>query len=152
MFMNLYVGGFAPVPSPMGADVPLDGTDGHWPFAAPYRIFTKLSRITVPSKIFVFLDMREDRVNWSNFMAIMDGYPGDTAAKQQMYRWGDLPGFYHHRACGFSFADGHSEMHRWRDQDTMPPMGPIVGADGGEFSDPGSVDVAWIQDASTRFK
>ena len=29
---------------------------------------------------------------------------------------------YHHLACGFSFADGHSEIKRWRDARTMPPL------------------------------
>src|SRR2546422_198759 len=47
MSMNLYMGGF-------------DGTDGGWSWAHPYRIYTKLSAINPPTKLFVFLDMRED--------------------------------------------------------------------------------------------
>src|SRR5512138_602632 len=71
------------------------------------------------AKTFVFLDMREDRVNWGNFMTDMRGWP-DTPA---LYRFtSDLPGFYHHLACGFSFADGHSEIRRWRDSRTTPPL------------------------------
>ena len=35
---------------------------------------SEVSAITVPTLIFVFLDMREDRVNWSNFMTDMTGY------------------------------------------------------------------------------
>jgi prepilin-type processing-associated H-X9-DG protein len=27
--------------------------------------------------------------------------------------WIDLPGSYHNGGCGFAFADGHSETHRW---------------------------------------
>ena len=27
--------------------------------------------------------------------------------------WFDLPGTYHNWGCGFAFADGHSETHRW---------------------------------------
>jgi prepilin-type N-terminal cleavage/methylation domain-containing protein/prepilin-type processing-associated H-X9-DG protein len=27
--------------------------------------------------------------------------------------WYDLPGNYHNGGCGFAFADGHSENHRW---------------------------------------
>jgi prepilin-type processing-associated H-X9-DG protein len=63
----------------------------------------------------------------------------------------DLPGFYHNRASGFSFADGHSEIHRWRDDRTMPPLQigtnfwTIVPA-------PRDVDVAWLQDHTTRLK
>jgi prepilin-type N-terminal cleavage/methylation domain-containing protein len=144
MSMNLYVGGFAPV---VGRDPLPGGTGGGWAFAAPFTIYSKVSKITVPSKIFVFLDMREDRVNWSNFMTIMDGYPNDPA-KHQL---GDLPGMYHHLACGFSFADGHSEIHKWRDSRTTPPLGPINPL-APSFACPRNQDVAWLQDASTRFK
>jgi prepilin-type N-terminal cleavage/methylation domain-containing protein len=144
MSMNLYVGGFAPAPNTGG----VEGTDGGWPFAHPYLIYTKLSKITVPSKIFVFLDMREDRINWANFMAMMDGYsPTDPS----QYQLGDLPGFYHHFACGFSFADGHSELHKWRDGRTTPPLGPIDPY-APSFNCPGNVDVAWLQDAATRLR
>ena len=27
--------------------------------------------------------------------------------------WVDVPGTYHNSGCGFAFADGHSEAHRW---------------------------------------
>jgi prepilin-type N-terminal cleavage/methylation domain-containing protein len=144
MSMNLYVGGFAPV---IGVDTPPSGTDGHWPFAARFTIFSKLSMIKEAAKIFVFLDMREDRVNWSNFMTVMDGYPNDPSK----YQLGDLPGMYHHRACGFSFADGHSEIHKWRDSRTIPPLGPIDPL-APSFQCPYNKDVAWLQDVSTRFK
>jgi prepilin-type N-terminal cleavage/methylation domain-containing protein len=138
MSMNLYVGGF-------------DGTDGNWPWAQPYQIYTKLADINPPSKIFVFLDMREDSVNWGNFMTYMAGY-SPTDPSQYGFD-GDYPGMYHDQACGFSFADGHSEIKHWRDSRTMPPL--TVGANPlfNVFSmTPGNVDVAWLQDHSTRPK
>ena len=67
MSMNLYVGGF-------------DGTDGGWGFADPYCIYTKLSDFAGgqpspgPAKTWIFLDEREDIVNWGNFMVDMSGY------------------------------------------------------------------------------
>ena len=150
MSMNLYVGGFAPDvndPSPYG-------NDGGWSFAAPYSIYSKLSLISgisPPSKIFVFLDMREDRVNWSNFMTDMTGYsPPNPGA----YKFtSDMPGMYHNNAGGFSFADGHSEIKRWLDPRTTPPL-----QDGGNplaatsTPSPNNPDVAWLQDHSTRPK
>jgi len=151
MSMNLYVGGFAPCP--LWGDPLPEGTDGHWPFAAPYRIYTKLSSFygaSSPAKIFTFLDMREDRVNWSNFMIDMSGYPNHP---EQYAFTSDLPGMYHNRGCGFSFADGHSETHRWLDGRTTPPLTP-----GGDplavmsLPSPGNPDVAWLQDHSTRPK
>jgi prepilin-type N-terminal cleavage/methylation domain-containing protein len=145
MSMNLYMGGFAPQ---VGRDPLPDGTGGGWSFAVPYKIYAKMSNIDVPSKIFVFLDMREDRVNWSNFMTIMDGYYPHDPSKYQL---GDLPGFYHHFACGFSFADGHSELHKWRDSRTTPPMGPID-PNSPSFACAGNIDVEYLQDISTRRK
>jgi prepilin-type N-terminal cleavage/methylation domain-containing protein/prepilin-type processing-associated H-X9-DG protein len=151
MSMNLYVGGFAPVPQ-WGDPVPF-GTDGHWPFAKPYIVYSRISQISgesSPAKIFVFLDMREDVVNWSNFMTDMTGYPDQP----DLYRFTcDLPGFYHAGACGFTFADGHSELRRWRDGRTTPPLRPpgnpleIM-----QMLSPGNPDVAWLQDRSTRRK
>jgi prepilin-type N-terminal cleavage/methylation domain-containing protein/prepilin-type processing-associated H-X9-DG protein len=150
MSMNLYVGGFSPL---VGIDPLPYGTDGHWPWAAPYMIYPKMSWLTPPKgppdKIFVFLDMREDNINWSNFMADMDGYnPVDPA----QYLLGDLPGCYHNRGCGFSFADGHAELHRWLDDRTMPPMGPLGSGTGATISVPGDKDVAWLQDHATRLR
>jgi hypothetical protein len=144
MSANLYVGGFAPRRGAGRA-----GDDGGW--NTGMTVYPKLTSINLPTKIFVFLDMREDRVNWSNFMADMSGYaPPDPA----QYKWTtDLPGMYHNMAAGFSFADGHSEMRRWRDPRTTPPLQP--GADPLAVTStpaPGSVDVAWIQDHSTRPK
>lgn len=148
MSMNLYVGGFAPV------DNPPFGNDGGWSFAHPYLVYPRLSTISgrsPPSMIFVFLDMREDRVNWSNFMTDMSGY---SPVNPKL--WGfttDLPGMYHNLAGGFSFADGHSEIHRWRDGRTTPPLvqcgNPLAVTSTPAPNDP---DVYWLQDHSTRPK
>jgi prepilin-type processing-associated H-X9-DG protein len=141
MSMNLFVGGF-------------DGTDGGYRIADPYWIYSKLSQITGSAgpteKIFVFLDEREDCINWGNYMTDMSGYA--NPANPAMYQFNqDLPGFYHNRACGFSFADGHSEIHRWLDDRTMPPLQYGVAVDK-VVSAPRDVDVAWLQDHTTRLK
>lgn len=151
MSMNLYVGGFAPVPR-WGDPVPY-GTDGHWAFAKGYWVYPKLSDISgnsSPTKIFVFLDMREDVVNWSNFMSDMSGYPD----KPQLYRFTvDLPGFYHGGACGFTFADGHSELKKWKDPRTTPPLGPPGDPLAVQTRlSPNNRDVEWLQDKSTRLR
>jgi len=36
--------------------------------------------------------------------------------------WDDVPASYHNGACGFSFADGHGEIHKWLDAQTQPPI------------------------------
>jgi prepilin-type N-terminal cleavage/methylation domain-containing protein/prepilin-type processing-associated H-X9-DG protein len=55
------------------------------------------------SDIFVFVDEHPDSID--------DGYFVNRA---EDHRWHDLPASYHNGAATFSFADGHSEMHRWQ--------------------------------------
>lgn len=137
MSMNLYLGGWG-------------GTDGGWGGAVSnYKIFRKLSDILDPSptKCFVLLDMREDSIDMGNFATDMNGYPATPGS----YGFWDMPGIYHNLACGFSFADGHSEIKKWRDSRTTPPIVP-----GGQYNDrvssANNKDVAWLQDHSTRPK
>ena len=65
-----------------------------------------------------------------------------------------MPGMYHNRAAGFSFADGHSEMKKWLDPRTTPPLveGAVDPLADTATPAPGSADVAWIQDKSTRLR
>jgi prepilin-type N-terminal cleavage/methylation domain-containing protein/prepilin-type processing-associated H-X9-DG protein len=137
--MNMFLGGFA-------------GTDGGWgaPTSAMelYMKTTDLNSARTSAgaaKTFLFLDEREDVINWGNFMTQMDQSPSAYNFNQ------DLPGFYHNRACGFSFCDGHSEIHRWLDPRTMPPLqvGMYVVQ---TWAVPFDKDVAWLQDHTTRPK
>jgi prepilin-type N-terminal cleavage/methylation domain-containing protein len=137
MSMNVFLGGWG-------------GTDGYWgPVFSDYFIYLKQPELQVPgpSKVFVFLDMREDSIDMGNFGTRMAGWP-DQPSRYGFY---DLPGFYHHLACGFSFADGHSEFRRWRDPRTTPPIVP-GGLIPDQFTTPDNPDVAWLQDHATRPK
>jgi len=59
-----------------------------------------------PSRIYVVLDEQADSIN-SGVFSFNPGYaPGQE-------HWRDLPAGYHNGAGSFSFADGHSEIHRW---------------------------------------
>lgn len=142
MSMNLYVGGFAPT------SFGQPGTDGNWPFATGYKIYAKSSQIQPPTDIFLFLDMREDTVNWSNFMQDMDGYDPSNPSS---YAWSDIPGIYHNNSCGFSFVDGHSEIKHWKDVRTCPPitLGQAY-TPPSPWSQPNNQDIAWVQAHSTR--
>ena len=137
MSMNFYLGGFGGWDDSEGLD-----TGG-------YKLYFKQSDLLDPgpARIFVFLDMRSDSIDVGNFAVRMSGWP-DQPGRYGFY---DLPGFYHHLAGGFSFADGHSEMRRWRDIHTTPPL---VDNDGVNdwFDSPGNPDVAWLQDHATRPK
>jgi prepilin-type N-terminal cleavage/methylation domain-containing protein len=144
MSMNLWVGGF------LGMDCGLSGSTAYYENGgSTWRVVLKMSEMTTlsPSQTFLFLDMREDSIDWGNFAVDMTGWP-DNPEQIGFY---DLPGSYHHRAGGFSFADGHSEMHRWLDDRTMPPL--IF--DGQVYDQPRSAnnrDVEWLQEHAARRK
>jgi hypothetical protein len=135
MSMNFWFGGFG------GIDGGLSG--GGW------RLYFKMGDLVDPGpvKTWLLLDMREDSIDIGNFATDMRGWPDNWAATG----FYDLPGFYHHRACGFSFADGHSEIKRWLDPRTMPPLVPDGQVNDG-FASPRNKDIVWLQERSTRKK
>ena len=56
------------------------------------------------------LDERPASINDAFFVVDMVNY-GNPRAMQVI----DHPGIQHNNACGFSFADGHAEIKKWRD-------------------------------------
>lgn len=141
MSMNIWVGGFA------GYDGGLSGGD-YWTYGGGlWRIYLKMSEFINPgpSGIWLFMDMREDSIDWGNFATDMRGWP-DHPERAGFY---DLPASYHDRAGGLSFVDGHAEIHRWRDDRTMPPLHPN-GLVLDQFSSPNNPDILWLQERATR--
>jgi prepilin-type N-terminal cleavage/methylation domain-containing protein len=71
---------------------------------SPYRTFGKMSDAgpPSPSDLWVFVDEDAKGLNDAAFAFSMVGPT-----------WVDVPGTYHNIGCGFAFADGHSETHRW---------------------------------------
>jgi prepilin-type N-terminal cleavage/methylation domain-containing protein/prepilin-type processing-associated H-X9-DG protein len=98
-----------------------------------------------PSQTFVFVDEREDSINDGIFNVDMSGY-SDSGANQMIV---DFPGSYHNRAGSFSFADGHSEIKKWTDPRTIPPLIKDQELKLG-IPSPNNADVFWMQDRSTR--
>ena len=98
-----------------------------------------------PAMTWVFLDEREDSINDGEFVVSMNGYP--TQPRNWMIV--DFPASYHHRAGGFSFADGHAEIKKWRDDRTTPALRSGVGLPLNVGS-PNNQDVFWLMERSTR--
>jgi prepilin-type processing-associated H-X9-DG protein len=44
--------------------------------------------------------------------------------------WDDVPTPVHNSGGGLSFADGHSEVHKWKDANTIFPPSKYVGSAG----------------------
>jgi prepilin-type processing-associated H-X9-DG protein len=63
----------------------------------------------------VFIDEHPDSINDGFFVVDMRGYPDPKKAQLP-----DFPASYHNKAGGLAFADGHSEIKRWRVPRTMP--------------------------------
>jgi prepilin-type N-terminal cleavage/methylation domain-containing protein/prepilin-type processing-associated H-X9-DG protein len=84
-----------------------------------YKQFFTLTSIPSPSSSFVFLDEHPDSINDGYFLVKMDSY-----YEEPHPWWFDLPGSYHNKSCPISFADGHVELHKWKDPETYAPALP----------------------------
>jgi prepilin-type N-terminal cleavage/methylation domain-containing protein/prepilin-type processing-associated H-X9-DG protein len=97
--------------------------------APNYRQFFKLTQIPQPTEIFIFLDEHPDSiddgyfVNRVNYTVSSTGYSSSSAS---LTEWTDLPASYHNNSTSFSFADGHSALHRWQNPSTVPPSAPFA--------------------------
>ena len=60
-------------------------------------------------------------------------------------QWYDVPASYHNGAGGLSYADGHSEIKKWKDK-TVLGLNSVPGA---LHKDPNSSDLLWLQERST---
>jgi prepilin-type N-terminal cleavage/methylation domain-containing protein/prepilin-type processing-associated H-X9-DG protein len=78
------------------------------------RVYLRMGDFAVPgpSSTWVLLDEHPDSIN--------DGLFGFFMATSQS--WDDVPASYHNGAGGFSFADGHVEIHKWIEGTTRAPI------------------------------
>lgn len=114
-----------------------------WNANSQYQSYTKSSHLAKPgpAKLWVFLDEREDSINDGWFATDPDNQKG-------VYTIVDYPASYHGNAGGFSFADGHSEIRKWKDARTMPGLTPgaLLPLN---VASPGNQDMAWLLERST---
>ena len=102
--------------------------------------FTKLSAMIRPgpAKTFVILDESKWTINDGFFAVPMSTYDPNTPAALAFV---DVPATFHNNAGSLSFADGHSEIHRWKDGRTVKAM--LFEAS------PNNVDITWLQERSS---
>jgi prepilin-type N-terminal cleavage/methylation domain-containing protein/prepilin-type processing-associated H-X9-DG protein len=135
MAMSNWVGG--------NGDSPDTNYRGFWGLSGRWHVYRKITQMVRPgpANTFVLLDERKDSINDGYFAVEMDGYP-DPATTQIV----DWPASYHGQAGGFAFADGHSEIHKWRDRRTMPALTTELGRQ----TSPNNPDIRWLQDHSSQ--
>lgn len=101
-----------------------------------YAQFFRPADVPNPAQIFVFLDEHPDTIN--------DGFFMNRLAE---YAWGNLPASYHNGATSFSFADGHTETHRWKIADTIRPA--RKGGVGGTIPAKPPTDYDWLKERTS---
>jgi prepilin-type N-terminal cleavage/methylation domain-containing protein/prepilin-type processing-associated H-X9-DG protein len=74
-----------------------------------WRIYDKLSGIVSPAMTWVVMDEHPDSINDGALAVACTG--ANAAGSAQII---DFPANFHNGACGIAFADGHSEIHKWR--------------------------------------
>ncbi|MEE3219862.1 MAG: hypothetical protein VX257_06345, partial [Planctomycetota bacterium] len=62
-----------------------------------------------PSNAFVFIDEHEGSIDNARF----------TVTQRHEWRWIDFAGTRHNDGCVLSFADGHSELWKWKESRTL---------------------------------
>jgi prepilin-type N-terminal cleavage/methylation domain-containing protein/prepilin-type processing-associated H-X9-DG protein len=131
--MNAWVG--------MNGDLDPPGTYS-WYGGPTYRKFNKFSDMILPgpAMTWVLLDENPVSINDGFFCVDYTGY-------RTSYLLPDGPASYHNGACGFSFADGHSEIHRWTDARTKAPDNTSPTQNHG--SPTKNRDIDWLWDHST---
>jgi prepilin-type N-terminal cleavage/methylation domain-containing protein/prepilin-type processing-associated H-X9-DG protein len=90
----------------------VDGTGQH--VGSGWYAYKRVADIIHPPPVdlWVFDDEHPDSIN--------DGWqttdPGSTT------QWTDKPANYHGGSAGFAFADGHAEVHKWKDTSSLVPV------------------------------
>jgi prepilin-type N-terminal cleavage/methylation domain-containing protein/prepilin-type processing-associated H-X9-DG protein len=118
------------------------GQSGGADINSQWQQFRKLSDFKNSANTYVFLDEHPDSINDGFFVFCTAADPMEDTG------WSDLPSSSHNGACGFSFADGHSEIKKWMAASTKRPVKkstsdfPIaVGTD--------KRDIQWVRDRTT---
>ena len=98
-----------------------------------YKAFRKEGDVFTPSDVFTFIEEAPYSIDDGFFAFFDNGGPDDGI-------YNEFPASYHHKAVAVSFADGHSEVHKWVDAYavapnlTAPPT-PVAGS---------TNDFAWL--------
>ena len=96
-----------------------------------------------PANLWVFIDENPSGINDGSFIS-----DPDTGFQE----WIDFPAYYHGNAGGMAFADGHAQIHRWRD----PKVLTMIQASGGQNTfaseNPPSNDLNFLREASSALK
>ena len=103
-----------------------------------YRNYNKTSDVVnpSPSELWLMDDEHPDSIN--------DGWQIQNVTDPGA--WVDLPASYHNGACGFNFADGHSQIKKWVEKSTVVK---VQYSQYNGFPAPKSRDIQWVSERSS---
>ena len=101
-----------------------------------------------PSSLWVFCDESPDSVNDAACAVAM----GNN--NFSMTKWQDGFSTLHGGGCAFTFADGHSEIHKWKDSRTISSPCKVTYTTRFPFGimQPNNNDIQWVRDRTTAPK
>jgi prepilin-type N-terminal cleavage/methylation domain-containing protein/prepilin-type processing-associated H-X9-DG protein len=103
-----------------------------------YKRMSDFRRLS-PTEVWVLVDEHPDSIN-----------DGALFTETREPRWVDLPASYHNRACGFAFADGHSQIKRWLVGRTEVPLRYLDWLQTGFDAADDPRDIRWVQERTTE--
>jgi prepilin-type N-terminal cleavage/methylation domain-containing protein len=120
------------------ADASAGAADTSWVLGSAYKQYKKLGQIKnpSPSQSFVFVDESKETVD-DGYFAVKSDVTGITI-------WQNSPTAHHGPGAVFSFADGHSEIWKWRFLAKDQGLDASVKAGGVDTT----IDLKRLQDAS----
>jgi len=120
-------------------NLPTSTTGRSWSENGNYRQFLKTADVPNPAMTWLTLDEHPDSVN-DGFFTVPVSQPN----------WGDVPASFHNGACGFSFCDGHAEVHKWLSSTSKYPVNasnPAASLNSMKtFDAAGRTDFQWYKD------
>ena len=119
-----------------------DGKPTWFGNSPPWRMFLRDSDFLEPANTWVFVDEHPDSINDGFFCTVMTSAPNLAGATLP-----DGPASFHNGACGFAFADGHSEIKKWKDAKTLIPV-RRAGFNPGNQSN--NRDIEWLWSKTTQ--
>ena len=115
--------------------------------SAPGRVFRKQSDIGAymsPSMCWIVMDESERTINDGSLIVSsrLSGPNGTT--------WIDVPASYHNKSAGLVYADGHTEIKKWRDNRLLNATSIFIPADPSVPPvPPGYGDLMWLRERTT---
>lgn len=141
---------FAATGGPQHGGVPNRPTNGPWLTGShggntaangPYATFGKTTSFrgaASPAKIFMQCDESIYSINDAGLA---------TSANPSAMNFIDFPSTAHNGGCGFSFCDGHAEVHKWRGS-AIVLFAPVVGQHPA-ITSADKLDWTWLANASS---